>query len=85
VRGPIALRVMRVIEEGLMRRASTTVCFLASFMLLGALLSWAPRAIANVGSGADIADTGPQPCPPKPPKPAPSPSPSPNPKPAPKK
>ena len=61
-----------------MKRASTTVCFLTSFVLLGVILSWAPKAVAQFGSSADIADTGPTPCPPKP-KPVPTPAPSPSP------
>ena len=59
-----------------MRRTSATACFLASFVFLGVILSWAPRAIAQMSS-ADIADTGPTPCPSPKPKPAPAPTPTP--------
>ena len=64
-----------------MRRGSTASWFLASFALVGVMLSFAPRATAQVGSSLETADTGPTPCPPKPkPAPAPAPSPSPAPK-----
>jgi hypothetical protein len=61
-----------------MRRGSTAAWFLASFALIGVMLSFAPRATAQIGLSLETADTAPTPCPPKP-KPAPAPSPSPAP------